>query len=323
MTREANWWSSSVKGGFLRAIQGNGLARKKDCHQTLFARVSHGGPLGRLVHVVMGLQIGLGASLEGSHGKSIGRFSRRSPNLCLERTPGRGEPIRFGWRRMIRTGRWNMMRLFAILGKRRPMCSSASQVTIQRRTPECGAADRHEFPSLELSGVGVGLDSWRTKGSIRSYNPAVVFLSETKKKARAMERLKWRLGFKSGVDVDRQGLSGGLALWWRENVQVNIRPWCQYFIDAEMVWESKTYRFTGFYGKPNTKLRKKSWDAIRYLRAQDDLPWICVGDYNEAMFLSDQIGGNPRPFSQMEAFRDCLADCDLADLDFTGYPYME
>ena len=50
---------------------------------------------------------------------------------------------------------------------------------------------------------------------IRSYNPAVVFLSETKKKARAMEKPKWSLGFKSGVAVDCQGLSGGLALWWR------------------------------------------------------------------------------------------------------------
>ena len=46
-----------------------------------------------------------------------------------------------------------------------------------------------------------------------------------------------------------------------------------------------------------------------------------MGDYNEALFLSDQIGGNPRPFMQMEDFRDCLADCGLADLGFSGYQY--
>ena len=121
---------------------------------------------------------------------------------------------------------------------------------------------------------GLGLDSTvgELRDLIRSYNPAVVFLCETKKKARAMERLKWSLGFTSGVAVDCKGRSGGLALWWRDHVQVTVRPWCQYFIDAVVSVEGKTCTITGFYGEPRTELRKKSWDAIRYLRAQDDLP---------------------------------------------------
>ncbi|XP_073353716.1 uncharacterized protein [Aegilops tauschii subsp. strangulata] len=69
------------------------------------------------------------------------------------------------------------------------------------------------------------------------------------------------------------------------------------------------------------ELRKKSWDAIRYLRAQDDLPWICVGDFNEALFQADQSGGNLRSFNQMEDFRDFLAECGLADLGFSGYQF--
>ena len=69
---------------------------------------------------------------------------------------------------------------------------------------------------------------------IRSYNPMVVFLTKTKKKTSAMERLKWRLGFRNGVVMDCEGLSGGLALWWRDNIQVTVRPWCQYFIDGKI-----------------------------------------------------------------------------------------
>ena len=98
---------------------------------------------------------------------------------------------------------------------------------------------------------------------IRSYNPAVVFLCETEKNARAMDRLKWSLGFRNGVAVDCNGRGGGLALWWRDHVQATVRPWSQYFIDAEMVWEGKTCRFIGFYMEPKTELRKKSWDANR------------------------------------------------------------
>src|SRR4051812_20732880 len=45
------------------------------------------------------------------------------------------------------------------------------------------------------------------------------------------------------------------------------------------------------------------------------------GRLHEAMFQSDQRGGLPRSFLQMEDFRDCLADCGLADLGYSGYQY--
>jgi hypothetical protein len=96
----------------------------------------------------------------------------------------------------------------------------------------------------------------------RSYNPAVVFLSETKKNARDMNRLKWSLGFSNGVAVDCCGKSGGLALWWRTDVAVSTRPWCQYYIDAKITFDNKTWRFTGIYGEPQTYLRGKTWEVL-------------------------------------------------------------
>ncbi|XP_073367971.1 uncharacterized protein [Aegilops tauschii subsp. strangulata] len=130
-----------------------------------------------------------------------------------------------------------------------------------------------------------------------------------------MEKLKWRLGFRNGLAVDCNGKSGGLALWWRDHIQVTVRPWCQYYIDAEICADGHTWRFTGIYGEPRTDLRKKTWEAIRYLKSQD------VGDFNEILFRSEQLGGNPRNFSQMQAFNECLSDCGLADLGFSGYQY--
>ena len=115
---------------------------------------------------------------------------------------------------------------------------------------------------------GLGLDSavgelWDL---VRSYNPEVVFLSETKKRVGAMETLKWRLGFNHGVAVDYKGKSGGLALWWRDHVDVTVRPWCQYYIDAKIVADGLSFRFTGIYGEPRIEKRTKTWEVIRYLR---------------------------------------------------------
>jgi hypothetical protein len=69
-----------------------------------------------------------------------------------------------------------------------------------------------------------------------------------------MEKLKWRLGFKNGVSVDCVGRSGGPALWWREEIEVSVHPWCQYYIDAKITYEGKTWRFSNIYGEPRTKL---------------------------------------------------------------------
>lgn len=116
-----------------------------------------------------------------------------------------------------------------------------------------------------------------------------------------MDKLKWSLGFSQGVAVDCEGQSGGMALWWRDHVSVSVRPWCQYYIDAKITANSVSYRFTGIYGEPIVAERMKTWDAIRYLARQDNLPWLCAGDFNEVLFQTEQQGGNPHSFRQMEA----------------------
>jgi hypothetical protein len=53
-----------------------------------------------------------------------------------------------------------------------------------------------------------------------------------------------------------------------------------------------------------------------------DLPWIVIGDFNEIMY-SHEKGGNSGPANMMQAFRDCLMDCDLHDMGLTGGVYIE
>lgn len=55
-----------------------------------------------------------------------------------------------------------MTRSFVIRGASRLLCLTASlSILRHRRTPRGGAAGRHESVGLELSGVGVDLDSGR------------------------------------------------------------------------------------------------------------------------------------------------------------------
>ena len=50
----------------------------------------------------------------------------------------------------------------------------------------------------------------------------MVFLMETKAKIRCMERIRNRLGFANGLIVPCIGRSGGLALLWAREVDLEI-----------------------------------------------------------------------------------------------------
>ncbi|KAK2647852.1 hypothetical protein Ddye_015341 [Dipteronia dyeriana] len=78
------------------------------------------------------------------------------------------------------------------------------------------------------------------------------------------------------------------------------------------------WRFTGFYGESNPSKIAASWSLLRRLRDVDTLPWVCVGDFNELLSMSDKVGGSDKSFSSMNQFRQAVDDCNLIDLGYSG-----
>ena len=50
-------------------------------------------------------------------------------------------------------------------------------------------------------------------------------------------------------------------------------------------------------------------------------PWICAGDFNEALCKDEHLSRGDRGENQMRLFRECLDDCDLVDLGFSWPNY--
>ena len=67
--------------------------------------------------------------------------------------------------------------------------------------------------------------------------------------------------------------------------------------------------------------REDSWSVLRHLSSQFNLPWVCIGDFNEITKLSEKLGRALRPEYQMQNFSDCLDVCGLKDLGYSGLPY--
>jgi hypothetical protein len=90
-------------------------------------------------------------------------------------------------------------------------------------------------------------------------------------------------------------------------------------IDVDVVGEdSFKWRLTGIYGQPRQEMRKETWRLMRTLHHQSNLPWMCVGDFNEILYSFEKQGGVVKPQSHMDNFRDTLEFCNLQDLGFEG-----
>ena len=157
---------------------------------------------------------------------------------------------------------------------------------------------------------------------MRAKGPNLIFLMKTKKNRAYLEKVRCDLRFDNLFVVPRRNLGGGLALLWMTSLNLHIRTFSPYHIDAmvdpgiEDAWQ-----FTGFYGAPETTNWEDSWSLLRHLNSQLDLPWVYIGDFNEIVGLEEKTCTAICPERQMQAFQNCLDDCGLKDLGFLRLPF--
>lgn len=75
-----------------------------------------------------------------------------------------------------------------------------------------------------------------------------------------------------------------------------------------------------YYGESPSNKRRITWKLLHLLNNQLNLPWLCVGDFNEIQYNHEKKGG-ARAQSQMEGFRMALSDCGVRDMGYVGDKY--
>ena len=148
---------------------------------------------------------------------------------------------------------------------------------------------------------------------VRHWKPKIVFLMETKSKVKRMEKIKNWIAFANGLTVPSRGRSGGVAMFWTRDVNLDINSYSGNHIDT-IVRETEDnfqWRITGFYGHPKTHRRYESWHLLAFLHSQFQLPWLCLGNFNEILSTNEKEGGVTRPQNQMEGFRNVVNFCEF------------
>jgi exonuclease III len=69
---------------------------------------------------------------------------------------------------------------------------------------------------------------------VKTKKPNLVFLMETKSRNKRMETVRVRIGFANLFVVECIGKSGGLALLWNDEINVEIQNFSRHHINAKV-----------------------------------------------------------------------------------------
>jgi hypothetical protein len=124
-----------------------------------------------------------------------------------------------------------------------------------------------------------------------------MFLSETHLDDYPADCLRRRLRMDSKIVNPSNGRSGGAMLLWKREVNIQQLFSAPNYIDVKVIeGGGSEWRLTGMYGEPRWQDKYKTWDKLRELNGQHNLPWLVIGDLNEIMYSHEKEGGNTTTF---------------------------
>ncbi|GLT85698.1 hypothetical protein SLE2022_038790 [Rubroshorea leprosula] len=177
--------------------------------------------------------------------------------------------------------------------------------------------------SWNCQGLGQALTRRALNDIIFKHRPCLVFLMETKQKTNYLERLKRKFRYSNSIYVEPHGYSGGLALWWTDEVHISI-----FYSDKNMLDGccsdadySVSWHFSFVYGEPNVQLRQPMWSRMLNLRRPPSIPWLIMGDLNLVGECSDKKGKRPPLAIDRRIYEELICVGSLREIAFRGSKY--
>ncbi|CAA7023578.1 unnamed protein product [Microthlaspi erraticum] len=117
----------------------------------------------------------------------------------------------------------------------------------------------------------------------RVHFPDILFLMETKNKLEVLAELHVALGYKWFRTIEPDGLSGGLAIFWKENLDVVVLLEDKNVLDMKITSGGRVWFLSCIYGNPNPKFRAEVWERVTRFGSSRKDAWCMIGDFNEIL----------------------------------------
>jgi exonuclease III len=184
--------------------------------------------------------------------------------------------------------------------------------------------------SWNCRGLGQSSAVRELKQIILTHKPDIMFLTETKFLTADFKKKANSFGncFSNHFIVDctmsTRNRSGGLAMFWCNNVNITIVGYNNNMIDCYVMSDnnSSNWRATDIYGFPQQDKKVMTCELINNLKlANCHDQWLVFGDFNLIMHPSEKQGGRDNNHNIINLALDMLNDCNLVDLGYHGTPF--
>jgi exonuclease III len=156
---------------------------------------------------------------------------------------------------------------------------------------------------------------------MRSHQPTIVVLVETRISGQRAVEVSTALGFDRVIRSDAEGFSGGIWLLWDSgSVTLDVLHVNNQAIHAtvQVHHSNPPWLFTAIYASPRFASRLLLWDHLKKFSTTHNLPWMIAGDFNEILTSNEKFSSSPASQRRISCFHNCLDSCNLLDLGFNG-----
>lgn len=102
-----------------------------------------------------------------------------------------------------------------------------------------------------------------------------------------------KVGMDNAYYVSPKGISGGITLWCRVEINVSIKSTTNFFIVCDVRGGSKPnlLMITWVYSNVDPQRRKQNWHELKYIGRGCGAPWVCMRYFNEICHQHENKGG--------------------------------
>lgn len=117
-----------------------------------------------------------------------------------------------------------------------------------------------------------------------------------------------------------QGKIGGLALWWTNNVSVQVLMKRPYIIDTLVTINhvDNPIHMTWVHADTDENVRCRNWEELRQVGIVCIRMWVCQGDFNAITHHYEKEGGRMKSQRQIDEFNQLIHDIGMEDLGSKG-----
>jgi hypothetical protein len=121
--------------------------------------------------------------------------------------------------------------------------------------------------------------------------------------------------------ISSSNRSGGLALFWSKDVNLDIISYNERYIDCYVDSSNPDlcWRASGIYGFSCHQQKPQTCDLIKNLFNNNSHDkWLMFGDFNMVLNHGEKQGGRDINNNHAALFHEVLNDCNLQDLGYHG-----